>query len=261
MSEATNAGAKGRLLLVIPRRDEALGLLGIFSEDGYDVTWVPGPREGIGQIHAKQFDVILADLPEKDARARRFVEEAKPAAGWVVVNGTARRVPRASVRVDRPLDPIRVRDAVRRAFDRLPRPGLLEQFEPAAGEPPRWIDLRDLLTDAAALLDECEMVLESGPPVRLFARPAHLRYSFLTLLLNASEAVPKQGRLWVRARRDGMTARVEIRDPGFGTPRAIRDRGRMRRALEIIVEHGGRLTAYDRAGVGSVTHIEFPVLR
>ena len=249
--------AKFRILCVIPSHDEALGLLGVFSEDGYDVTWVPGPREAIGQVRSNAFDVILADLPRRDACARTFVESAKPAAGWVVVNGTARRVPHEALRVDRPLDPDQVRDAVRRT---LGRPDLLSRFEPSPGEPPRWIDLRDLLVDACALLAPAETRIEPGPPVRLFARPAHLRYSLLTLLLNASQAVPKRGRLQVDARREGMTARVRICDPGFGTPRAILDRGRMRRALEIVVEHHGRLTAYDRAGIGSVTEIEMPVL-
>lgn len=248
-----------RILCVMPSRDEALGLLGVFSEDGYDITWVPGPREAIGQVRGRRFDLIVADLPVSGAR--RFIDAADPAAGWVVVNGTARQIPRAATRIDRPLDPERVRAAVRRAIGSRAQPDLLERFEPAPGEPPRWIDLRELLNDARTLLADTAIRVASDGPVRFYGRPAHLRYSFLTLLLNASQAVPKRGRLQVRARRDGMTVRVEICDPGFGTPRAVRRVGAMRRALEIIVQHQGRLIAYDRAGIGSVTEIEFPVLK
>lgn len=117
-----------QILCVTPSRAEAMGLLGVFSEDGYDVTWVPGPEQALEQIEDKRFDLILADLSFSEARAERLVEAAnriEPAASWVLVNGIGRpRVLPFSTEpphVDRPLKPDRVRAVVARALKKRSR--------------------------------------------------------------------------------------------------------------------------------------------
>jgi len=53
------------------------------------------------------------------------------------------------------------------------------------------------------------------------APPGHLNQVFLNLLTNAVQAMPKGGRIFANARREGGVIRISIRDTGAGIPAAV----------------------------------------
>jgi PAS domain S-box-containing protein len=117
-----------------------------------------------------------------------------------------------------------------------------------------------------------ERDIEPGlPAVSMDARL--MRQAVLNVAVNAVQAMPRGGKLTLRARRDGGWARVEIRDSGPGIPDEIRHRvfepffttkasgtGLGLAVVKRIVEgHGGEVALSSEAGAGAAFTIRLPL--
>ena len=141
-------------------------------------------------------------------------------------------------------------------------------------------DVREGLDSTLTLLeaefkDRIEVVrqYDSVPP--LYCNPGQLNQVFMSLLLNAAQAIAGQGVVTVRTFVDGTEARIQIGDTGRGIAEE-----RMRRIFEpgfstkgsrvgmamglptsrqIITEHKGRLKLESEPGKGTLVDIALPL--
>lgn len=100
-----------------------------------------------------------------------------------------------------------------------------------------------------------------------------MRRALLNLIRNASEAMPRGGRLAIRAERKGSEALIQVEDNGIGIPPEVQDRifepffttkevgTGLGLALvqQIIHDHGGKITCTSKVGQGTVFSILLPV--
>ncbi|MEQ8762929.1 MAG: ATP-binding protein [Planctomycetota bacterium] len=103
----------------------------------------------------------------------------------------------------------------------------------------------------------------------------YLKQALLNLLLNATQAIGRQGQIVLRARRDGDFVAIEVIDDGPGIPpdklgRIFEAYFSTRRggsglglplARRIIEEHGGTLTVESEVGQGTDFTIRLPAGR
>jgi two-component system CheB/CheR fusion protein len=133
---------------------------------------------------------------------------------------------------------------------------------------------------------EVSAVLADAPPIRFSARPAsvtvrgdagRLEQVFLNLLANAVEHAPGSTSIDVAVRRSGGSAVVEVRDHGDGIapedmslvfeaytrlrhPQSVTGLGLgLFVSREIVVAHGGSITATSRLGDGTTIAVRLPV--
>jgi len=113
----------------------------------------------------------------------------------------------------------------------------------------------------------------SLPPVELDARL--VRQAIVNVTVNAVQAMPRGGRVTVRARRDGESAVVEFEDSGEGVPDEVRERifepffttratgtGLGLAVVRRIVDgHGGEITVTSPPGAGATFALRFPLAR
>ncbi len=70
----------------------------------------------------------------------------------------------------------------------------------------------------------CQLDLEPGEAVPLHLNAVMMKNVLMKLLVNAAEALPGQGRILVRVRRDAYSAFLEVHDSGPGIPQDLRVR-------------------------------------
>jgi signal transduction histidine kinase len=94
---------------------------------------------------------------------------------------------------------------------------------------PRPIDLSRSLSDLTALLrravgDDVQIHLEAEPGCTIVADPGHIEQAMLNLALNARDAMPEGGRLWIRCSVERGYVRLEVEDEGVGMDEAVQAR-------------------------------------
>lgn len=160
--------------------------------------------------------------------------------------------------------------------------GLLDFARPPQMQQVRH-DLRDTLQRAINLTEgharqQGVNVQQERPstPVLVDGDPEQLHQVFVNLLLNGVEAMPEGGELQVILQKpttEGRTCRVLFSDTGGGIPEAImqrifepfvtsKQRGTglgLAISRRIIEQHGGRLSAANRAGIGALFTVELPL--
>jgi two-component system CheB/CheR fusion protein len=144
------------------------------------------------------------------------------------------------------------------------------------------VDLVEIVRAAT----EVSAVLADAPPIRFSARPAsvtvrgdagRLEQVFLNLLANAVEHAPGSTSIDVAVRRSGGSAVVEVRDHGDGIaaedvslvfeaytrlrhPQSVTGLGLgLFVSREIVIAHGGSITATSRLGDGTTIAVRLPV--
>jgi len=122
---------------------------------------------------------------------------------------------------------------------------------------------------------KAEVIREFQPVPVLQGLPGRLSQVFLNLLINASQAIERDGRITVSTRHEGDQVRVDIRDNGVGM-----DEQTMRHVFEpffttkavgqgtglglhlaygIVENHGGSIEVQSEVGVGTCFSVSLPV--
>jgi two-component system, NtrC family, sensor kinase len=118
-----------------------------------------------------------------------------------------------------------------------------------------------------------EKSLEPIPEVT--CRPGQLNQAFMTVLVNASEAIDSEGTIAVRSFPDGDSALIEIADTGRGIPAEeiprlfdigfgerdsqVRLRMGLSNAKSMIEKHGGSMDVDSIVGQGTTFRIRLPL--
>lgn len=111
------------------------------------------------------------------------------------------------------------------------------------------------------------------PLVKCF--PNQLNQVFMNILMNAAQAIEKDGTIWIRTDRENQSAVIEIRDsgkgiapekldkvfdPGFTTKGVGVGTGLgLSISYNIIAKHGGHITVASQPGAGSTFRIMLPI--
>ena len=140
-------------------------------------------------------------------------------------------------------------------------------------------DVGECVSDSVELFrtqlsDEARLEVELRPVPKLLCRPGELNQVFMTLLVNASEAIREDGTIAVRCEPVEDDVVVSIRDDGRGIPEenlptlfeidfAHKDsRMRLRMGLSnaktIVERHGGRIEVESVVGEGTTFEIRLP---
>lgn len=122
---------------------------------------------------------------------------------------------------------------------------------------------------------KAEVVRELGDIPQVDCVPAQLNQVFTNLLVNAAQAIPERGKIFVRSRLDGDTVCIEVEDTGVGMTEDVSRRifepffttkpvGKgtglgLSISYDIVVKkHGGRLEVASELGKGSCFRIYLP---
>jgi signal transduction histidine kinase len=144
---------------------------------------------------------------------------------------------------------------------------------------PRPIDLSRSLSDLTALLrravgDSVQLHLEAEPGCTIVADPGHAEQVVLNLALNARDAMPEGGRLWIRSSVEHGHVRLEVEDEGVGMDDAVqarafepffttksRDHGTglgLSTVHGIVIDSGGQIELTSRVGHGTRFTLRWP---
>ena len=128
---------------------------------------------------------------------------------------------------------------------------------------------------ASKLMHKADVLKDYGavPPIRCM--PFQLNQVFLSLLINAAQAIPERGIIRIRSGREGESVWVEIEDSGSGIPADIQGRifdpffttkpvGEgtglgLAVAYGIVQSHDGEITVQSQEGVGTTFRVKLPI--
>jgi PAS domain S-box-containing protein len=115
-----------------------------------------------------------------------------------------------------------------------------------------------------------------GEVPRLKCDTGQLTQVFMNLLVNAGQAIPGKGNIWVSTRLSGPWVEIELRDDGPGIPPDVlpkiwdpffttKEKGNTGLGLSIsyniVHEHGGEITVATEVGKGTAFTVRLPVER
>jgi signal transduction histidine kinase len=144
----------------------------------------------------------------------------------------------------------------------------------------QFADLHEGIDNVIALMEpefsnRIEVMKEYGDVPAIHCSPSSLNQVFMSLLKNASEAIPGKGKICVRTSSHDEHVRVEISDTGKGIPRGDMDRifdpGFTTKGVRVGVglglpicykivvnEHGGHIDVSSEPGKGTTFAITLP---
>jgi len=173
-------------------------------------------------------------------------------------------------------------EVVREELTRLNRSlfEILTQSTPSPGQQEKF-DLRGSVADLGTLLapqarrQGVELSTElPKDPVFLVGYRDRLKQAILNVAVNALEAMPNGGRVWLELYSEGGTARIRVKDTGAGIPPDVLARiyemdfstkgggsgiG-LYVARALVQLHGGEIQVQSREGGGTTVEVSLPVL-
>jgi two-component system, NtrC family, sensor histidine kinase HydH len=278
------------LRLSVPIRDTAGRLTEIVGPITLSARWSLEELEAVLHRIAEHVGAVVTRLQQSQreaSRAEQLAAVGQLAAGMahelrnpltamkVLVQAAAHRTPRAAVEG---------RDLVVLDDEMTRLEHLIQTFLDFARPPQmekQCFELCQVLSKTADLVSgraerqgvhlKCEL---SDLPVMIEADLGQIRQVILNLLLNALDAMPQGGVLWLRLATpspDGWL-QVQVADTGYGLPAALGQRvfepfvstketgiGLGLSICKRIVEaHGGAITAADRPGGGALFTVRLP---
>lgn len=140
-------------------------------------------------------------------------------------------------------------------------------------------NLNDEVTTAVRMVssrfrEKCELIVNLGEVPPLLGRARQINQVIVNVLVNASQAIPSEGRVFLTTRTDGDDAVIEIRDTGTGMSPQTRERlfqpffttkspgegtGLGLAVVHgLVASHGGRIDVESEPGKGSCFTIYLP---
>lgn len=231
----------------------------------------------VERMHAQQRALIRSDqMALVGQLASSFAHEVRnplTAMKWLI-DDAVQGYPEERLR----LEDLRVLQSEMGRLERTVQ-GVLDFARPA--KPKRQeCDLRDLVQQAMELIRArqrqlgvaCQLELSNGP-TPAFVDPAQIKSVLVNLLLNALDALGRGGELRLKLKETpNRQVQITVEDTGPGIPREVMERlftpfvttkptgtglG-LTVARQIVEEHGGRLTAENRAEGGARFLVTLP---
>jgi PAS domain S-box-containing protein len=228
----------------------------------------------------------LADLAKYVERTNSLVER--------LAGGEPSASPAGDVRqLDAPADKAQFTHAIGEArrlvvesiggLDRVKKlVAALSGFSQADQEEPAWADLNEGLESTINIVwnelkARTTLHRDYGDLPKVFCYPHQLNQVFMNLLVNAAQAIPERGDIWVKTWADTQNVYVDVRDTGTGIPEehlskifapffTTKPDGQgtglgLSVVCGIMSRHGGTVRVKSRVGEGTTVHLSVPVER
>jgi PAS domain S-box-containing protein len=158
----------------------------------------------------------------------------------------------------------------------------LREFSHADQDDPALADLNEGLESTINIVwnelkYKATLHREYGDLPKVSCYPYQLNQVFMNLLVNAAQAIPDKGEIWVKTWADTDHVYVAVRDTGAGIPEThlakIFDPFFTTKAVGqgtglglsivygIVERHGGTIRVDSRVGEGTTFHLSFPIQR
>lgn len=156
----------------------------------------------------------------------------------------------------------------------------LKNFSHTAESQWDWADLHKGLDSTLNIVwnelkYKCEVIKEYGDIPNVYCLPSRINQVFMNLMVNASHAIEKSGRITLRTGCNEQEVWVEVADTGKGIPKEILPRifepfyttkpvGQgtglgLSLSYSIIQKHKGKISVESEVGVGSTFRITLPI--
>lgn len=209
------------------------------------------------------YDDLLGDAPEK----QQLAEERKKEVELPFILESMEKLLKSCR-----LGALRIKEIVEnlRTFSRMDEAAMKEA------------DIHENLEITLSLLaneirDRIVVHREYGDIPLLECNIGQLNQVFMNLILNACQAIPDRGDLWIKTRVEDEVLTVSIRDNGVGIPKGqlprifdpfftTKDPGQgtglgLTIAFGVIKEHGGNIVVRSQIGKGSTFTVRIPIKR
>ncbi|HET8760384.1 MAG TPA: ATP-binding protein, partial [Nitrospiria bacterium] len=158
----------------------------------------------------------------------------------------------------------------------------LRGFSHADQDKPAWSDLNEGLESTINIVwnelkYKATLHRDYGDLPKVWCYPHQLNQVFMNLLVNAAQAIPERGEIWVKTWADTDTVYVDVRDTGAGIPTehlskifdpffTTKPVGQgtglgLSIVYGIVERHGGAVRVESRVGDGTTFHLSFPIER
>ncbi|MEW6683090.1 MAG: ATP-binding protein [Nitrospirota bacterium] len=158
----------------------------------------------------------------------------------------------------------------------------LREFSHADQDDPDWADLNEGLESTINIVwnelkYKATLHRDYGDLPKVLCYPHQLNQVFMNLLVNATQAIPDRGEIWVKTWADSDQVYVDIRDTGSGIPEdhlskifdpffTTKPVGQgtglgLSIVYGIVERHGGMVRVNSRVGEGTTFHLAFPIQR
>lgn len=158
----------------------------------------------------------------------------------------------------------------------------LREFSHADQDKPAWADLNEGLESTINIVwnelkYKTALHRDYGDLPKVLCYPHQLNQVFMNLLVNAAQAIPERGDIWVKTWAERENVYVDVRDTGTGIPEEQRSKifdpffttkpvGQgtglgLSIVYGIVERHGGTVRVESRVGEGTTFHLSFPIER
>lgn len=158
----------------------------------------------------------------------------------------------------------------------------LREFSHADQDEPDWADLNEGLESTINIVwnelkYKATLHRDYGDLPKVSCYPHQLNQVFMNLLVNAAQAIPERGQIWVKTWADADQVYIDIRDTGSGIPEdhlskifdpffTTKPVGQgtglgLSIVYGIVERHGGMIRVNSRVGEGTTFHLTFPIQR
>lgn len=158
----------------------------------------------------------------------------------------------------------------------------LREFSHADQDDPAWANLNEGLESTINIVwnelkYKTALHRDYGDLPKVLCYPHQLNQVFMNLLMNAAQAIPERGDIWVKTWAEGDNVYVDVRDTGTGIPEEQRSKifdpffttkpvGQgtglgLSIVYGIVERHGGTVRVESRVGEGTTFHLSFPIER
>lgn len=158
----------------------------------------------------------------------------------------------------------------------------LREFSHADQDEPAWADLNEGLESTINIVwnevkYKATLHRDYGDLPKVLCYPHQLNQVFMNLLVNAAQAIPERGEIWVKTWADSDHVYIDVRDTGGGIPEdhlskifdpffTTKPVGQgtglgLSIVYGIVERHGGGVRVNSRIGEGTTFHLSFPIQR